>query len=291
MSSNFSEQTLTEVIDKLAPLNNRLRNETNPIKKIEIMWDLGKIIDNYTNRYNLKLHELLYKIYDPHSTIKASNITRDLGSYSYRIYKYYKTKEEIRKSLKNLKSYGLFREAVPLLFNPKYEPIDKNKMLALLNSNIPPEQVKALLIKMKKNTRLIKNPRSQKAYIYKEEVLYLRQVIAKLKYLYEKYDQLPSGKKINDTIGNKNYRKIVVKILSALSNDALLGNISNLKEKDVPASLSSLFKIAKSKNINRSRFRRWALSSNKLLSLAEGIHALNNNSNYIFYKKKLLDRN
>lgn len=288
MPTKILDTFLVEIIDNLAPLNNKLRAEKVPVVKIELMWDFGRMLDSYMSRYKLKLHELLYQIYDPHSTLKASNITRDLGSYSHRIYKHFGNRSEIRRALEHLKSYSLFREALPLLFNPVYHKAEKKEVLYLLNSALSDMVIKDRIIKMKQDIRLIKNPRNQKAYIYQEEGDFLRSYIANLKKVYFSNISLPNESKFNDLLGNRDFRKKLTDILLTLSSDVFGKRISVLSKKDVPDTLLSLYNIASGKSADRSRFRRWVLSSNKLLSLAEGIEGLNKMEDYKFYREKMI---
>lgn len=286
MTKNITTNTLLKIIDSLAPLNNELRKEHDVLLKIEKMWELGKVIDLYLKKYKLKLHELLYQMYDPHSTAKISNITRDLGSYSHRIYSKFSNKEEIRKQLPHLKSYAMFREAVPLLFNKKYHAVRREKILAILNSNFSNSEIRSTLLRMKQNINPIKNPRTQKAYLYQKESDLLNILTIKIKEIYISNKNVLDKKKVDKVLGTRNYREKLIMMLLALSNDAFIKRVENLSENNVPNSLIGLLKIARSESINRSRFRKWVLSTNKLLSLAEGIQALDNKDSYDFYRKK-----
>lgn len=289
MDKNAQNLPIVEIIDNLGPINNTLRLESDPISKLELMWDFGEILDNYLRKYRIKLHELLYLLYDPHSTKKASNITRDLGSYCYRVFKFFEKKNEIRYLVPNLKSYMLFREAVPLLLNPNYEEVNKKEVLRLLNSNLPNKTIKEKLIDMKQKIRRIKNPRNQKAFQYIDETNMLNKLISNLRELYDLHKELPDKREIENLLGDKKYRLMLSNILLALSNDSFGQRIKEIKEKDLPSTLVGLFSIASGRSEDRSRFRRWVLSSNKLLLLAEGIQALDIKENYDFYRRKVLN--
>jgi hypothetical protein len=287
ISANF----LIKIIESLAPLNNELRNEKEPLKKIEKMWEMGQIINSYMFQCKVKLHDLLIQLYDPHSTVKVSNVTRDLGSYCYRIFKYFKTKEDIKRTLPNLRSYTVFREAIPLLFNIKYQITDKRKIFSLINSYLPDLIIKSRLKKLRKKIRHIQNPRTQKAEMYIEEKKDLQILVSKIKKIYSENKIIPSDNLINTVIGTKEYRKILVAILLVLAHDIFINKLINLKAKKIPHQLVNLFKISQSETVNRSRFRKWVLSSNRLLSLAEGIEALEKKENYSFYRKKYFSNN
>ena len=205
---NNKEEILVDLVDKLTPFNNNFRQEDDPIKKIEVMWEFGKILDVYLKKTGIKLHSLLYMLYDPHSTIKFSNITRDIGSYSYRILHYFKNKEEIKTKLFGLKKYSIFRESIPLLFNSKYKLNEnaKNKIFNLITSEEDPKLIiKKLKIK-KQEIITIKNPRNQKAIMYKTEREYLGEVLKKLLNFYKSNISLPSELTIRNIFGDKESR-------------------------------------------------------------------------------------
>jgi len=290
MGKKITQNVLATIIDSLAPLNNELRLEKNSLIKIEKMWELGKILDFYLNKYDLRLHELLFKLYDPHSTVKASNITRDLGSYSYRVYKYFNNKGEIQKALPKLISYSSFRESIPLLFNTKYQGVEKKQILELLNSSQNDASIKNKLVQLKQKIRPIRNPRTQKANLYNEENKNLQNLIVLLKKIYLTNKTCPEESYITNAIGSKQYRSILIPILMVLANDIFINKLENYTLEEIPNNLIHLFKLSKSESANRSRFRKWVLSTNKLLTLAEGIEALNSPENYSFYRKKYFDQ-
>lgn len=286
--SNKNQDFLVKLIDELAPLNNKFRIIKNPIEKIEALWDMGQVIDNYLSQHDLKLHELLYQIYDPHSTIKRSYITRDLGSYSYRIFKYFNNKKEIRKKLSGLKSYTLFREAIPLLFNKKYNLNNekKYKIIKIITSN---DSQKLLVIKIrnkKKEILPVSNPRDQKSKEFKEERLYLQNFSNKLKEFYIMNKKLPNKVGI---LESKKNREIFVAFLMALASDSFLYKTKNFESKVTDNDLKKLLSIVKSNNINRARFRKWVLNSTELLKIAEAVYSLNNKEYYINFRNKFID--
>lgn len=290
MNKKNQNVPLAKIIDYLAPINNKLRMETNPIIKLESMWDLGKLLDHFLKKHSLRLHELLFMIYDPHSTNKTSNITRDLGSYCYRIFKYFRKKEDIRKKLPNLKSYALFREAFPLLSNSNYSGANRKKILHLLNSNIPINEARRIFVDTKQKLRPVKNPRNQKALLYANESKIINKIIVQMKKLYDENKIPPNEKTIENLLGDKKYRIYLSDLLLALSRDSFLNRLNKFSELDVPQSLRGIYRIASGANDDRSRFRRWVLSSSKLLFLAEGILALDNKENYNFYRRKITDK-
>jgi len=288
---NSNEQYLIELIDKLAPLNNDFRVLKEPMVKIEIMWEMGKVIDYFMTKNNLKLHELLYKLYDPYSTDKTSNITRDVGSYSHRVYRYFKKKSDISEYFKGLDSYTLFREAVPLLLNDKYglSENDKKNILKLITSNT---EVSSLIIKLreiKKGIRGISNPRDQKSQEYMKESIYLKDYSTRLLNFYKENETLSDMGEINKKFGLLESRKYLVSILMALASETFLGKINKIEESRVSDEIEDLLRIVNSGSQNRARFRKWVMSSNKLFNTAEAIHSLENNDDYSNYRSKIIN--
>ncbi len=73
----------------------------------------------------------------------------------------------------------------------------------------------------------------------------------------------------------------------AIASDAFMSKINIYSESEIKDNLRNLYKIAVSNNENRARFRKWVLSSTRLLWLAEAIHALSNDNYFRYFKKKL----
>lgn len=288
--NNDKKDLLVELIDKLTPFNNNFRQVNDPVEKIEIMWQFGEILNNYIIKTGIKLHSLLYKIYDPYSTIKFSNITRDLGSNSYRIYKYFKSKEEIKKRLFMLKNYSTFRESIPLLFNPKYK-LDESSKKKVINLITSGKNTKLIIKELKKRKQEIvpmKNPRNQKAVMYSTEKIYLKEFFKKLIDFYKSNISIPNEEIIKDIFGDKEFRIEIVNILMALASDKFITKLDNLNSKKIHPEYKKLLEIAKNKTEDRARFRRWVMSSNDLLLLGEGIYSLSDGENFSFFRKKII---
>ncbi len=282
-------QDLVSLIDSLAPINNAVRVEKNAIKKIEEVWKMGSLLDNFIRKNKLTLDKLLYSIYDPHATIKRSNITRSLGSYSYRVFHYFSKKEDIRRLLPNLKSYNIFIEALPLLSNKKYIPfIKKENILSLINSKLSTRQIIDKLYIIKQSILPTRKLLISPEQLYLEDKQFLNLII---KYLSNIYKTINSTSELNNLqfdLGDIKYREQLVSILMALSSDTFVDKIKVWNESDISNSLRNLFRIGIGDNENRARFRKWVLSSSKLLWLAEAIHALSNDSDFRYFKKKLI---
>ena len=287
-SSEKNLSSLVGLIDTLAPLNNKFRTAKDSIEKIETLWELGRMIDGYLSRHNLKLHEVLYQIYDPHSTIKKSYITRDVGSYSYRIFKYFKNKEDIGKRLAGLKSYSLFMEAVPLIFNEKYNlsEEDKFELMRVITSGGDPKLLITRVRKRKKEILPIRNPRNQRSEEFDEEKLYLRNILAKLENFYKTNKVLPEKEVV---FGLEKNKEFFVIILMALASDSFLDKTDDIDIKALDDNQKRLLAIVKSNNLRRARFRKWVMNSTELLRIAEAIHSLRNKDNYANFKNKFID--
>lgn len=282
-----SEDLIT-IIDTLAPINNAFRREKNAIKKVEYVWELGSLLDEYIQKYKLTLDELLYSIYDPHATIKRSNITRSLGGYSYRIFHFFKKREDIRKTVPSLKLYNVFVEALPLLTNIKYKAyVNSEDILAMVNSQKSTQEIVDELNFIKQSILPTRKLKISPNLVYAEEKDFLVSVIKYVRDLYKKNDSISSFNNLKYEFHKKEYREQLVLILMALASDSFMHRVKTYKEDEVSNNLRRLLQIAMSNNENRSRFRKWVLSANELLWLAEAIHALGNNSDFLYFKKKL----
>ncbi|MBI2327479.1 hypothetical protein HYU92_04120 [Candidatus Curtissbacteria bacterium] len=284
----MQSEDLITIIDSLAPINNAFRMEKKAIKKVEYVWELGSLLDEYIKKYKLTLDELLYSIYDPHATIKHSNITRSLGSYSYRIFHFFKKKEDVRKTIPNLKSYNVFIEALPLLVNIKYKThVNSEDILAMVNSQKSTRQTINRLTLIKQSILPTRKLRIPPGLMYTEEKRFLVSVIKYIRGLYEKNESIFSFNNLQYELHKEKYREQLVLILMALASDSFMNKVKSYKENEVNKNLRRLFQIAISNNEKRSRFRRWVLSANELLWLAEAIHALGDDNDFHFFKKKL----
>jgi len=156
---------IAHLIEEITPLNNRYREgiDTNlPGKEIlKIMWDVGEIL--FVNGIK-NVHPVAWKIYGKEKGIRRSYITRDFLSYCFRIRKFFNTKAEIDEKFPGLQRYSLFREAFPLLENPKYslDTRERDALLRLINSKQPFQSIKKKIIKIKRERLRIYNDRRQR---------------------------------------------------------------------------------------------------------------------------------
>ena len=273
---------LVALIDRLTPLNNGWRMEKNALSKIELMWEIGREIDIALKSSDFGFDELLRTLYDPHGN-KMTYITRDLGSYSHRVYLYFKSKEDIRIQLKGLTSYTLFREAFPLITNEKYKVNDeqKSEILKMIIYFSSAKTVQNKLKNMKQSIIPIKNTRTTKAQQYADEAKWLLNLQEKIKSYF-----------IQNEVFNKDLFPIkeamiedLKNILLALVSDKKMDKQLNLN-KPQDEMLNKLTKIANSKTEDKARFKKWGLDTHGLMIFAEMLNAVGCKEKYNFVRRK-----
>lgn len=165
--------TIWELIQKITPLYNSYTQNSNTINwtdALEIIREIWAILNNYLKNYNVAPHNLYRQIYwkwEWKTNIEQkSYITREFLWRSYRIFKIFPNKSDIRKDLATLISFTVFREAMPFFDNPKCILVDKekNELLKLLNSNYPKNKLIAIIRKKLKDHLWKFNPRTQKLW-------------------------------------------------------------------------------------------------------------------------------
>lgn len=287
MGKEYSEQFLVKLIDDLGPLNNKFRLTNEPLEKIGWMWEIGKRIDQALIESNSKLHELLYTLYDPHGK-KIAYITRDLGSYGYRIYKYFGSKDDIKKTLPHLKHYTLFREAIPLLFNDKYKLSEKEKsqIITLIQNSGNPAVTTKKIKQLKQSIQPRKNPRDQRSSQYQKEAAWLANLKIEVTQIFKEHEDLPTS----DLPLNKSDRSALVKILMGLASEST-NQVDGVHESMLSNNdVKLLLQIAGQNNQDKARFRKWAMDTYSLMSLAESIRALDSPETYRFVRRKLANK-
>ena len=158
-----------KIIEDIIPYYNEYKNNVNifkPFKLIEIMWDIGEILNKEINSTGKKPHTLFREIYGKgegiSNIVQNSYITREFLGRCLRVYKLYENKDHIKSELFNLNRVTLFREAMPFLDNVKYkDKVDRNQLICRLNSNEPYKQKMEYLRLLKKKYINTKNPRTQ----------------------------------------------------------------------------------------------------------------------------------
>ena len=276
---------LVDLIDRLTPLNNNWRNARDPLTKIELMWEIGREISQAVKNSSFGFDNLLRTLYDPHGK-KNTYITRDLGSYSHRIYLYFKSKEEIRVQLRGLKSYTLFREAFPLLTNEKYKLSDRRKteVINTIINTKDSKKTQAELIKLKQAIRPIKNTRTSKSQQYSDEA----------KWLLEIRNEVVEYIKNNTEFNPKTFPVKVNEIDTFSMVIMALVNNRVLDKKIEPSTIENeklrgIVKIANSTTEDKSRFKKWGIDTYKLMTLAEMLYSTKSQDKYNFVRQKLIN--
>jgi len=100
-----AERRLGPLIDRLGPINNACRS-ADGIDKVELLWDLGDAVLSFDPEAS---DEVLWLISD------RSYITRDLLRYGLIIRRAWPDRSDLRRTFPELKSYSLFRAALPFL--------------------------------------------------------------------------------------------------------------------------------------------------------------------------------
>lgn len=166
---------ISEIIKTITPIYNEYRENKQILKayeSIELMWDIGEILNHYLQKSKLSPHNLWRKIYGRSEgsidNTKKSYITREFLGRCYRIHKMFEEKNKIFKDFKNLKSFTSFREAMPFFDNPKYifKDDDRKKLLNLLNSDLSSTKILNTIRKLQKERIGIKNDRKQRLNDY-----------------------------------------------------------------------------------------------------------------------------
>lgn len=100
-----SEINLGELIARLSPVNNRWR-EGDPDAKVLAIWDMG---DELLKTVDDPKDNLLWEIQD------RSYMTRNMLRYALIVRRGWGSRSELKRLVKGLRSYTLFREALPFL--------------------------------------------------------------------------------------------------------------------------------------------------------------------------------
>jgi hypothetical protein len=267
---------ISKLIEKIAPLNNKYREcvylENNGTEILELMWKVGKTLENFLKKEKIKPHNLYWQIYGEAPGLKKSYITRDFLSYCFRIKKYFHKLSDIKKTFPNLKKYSLFREAFPLIENQKYrlKGDEYNKLIKTLNSNNNFLEIKSYIIELKNKKICISNPRTQRLSELKNQVdnfVYVFNHVYKL----IKENNVDDIKKFRDNFSNQLLLKLP-QFIGALTQEGLvfpkLEQSNNLSEENWINFIDDLKKLYMANIQTRNRFRR-LVSSRKLMELAE----------------------
>ena len=283
---------ISTLIEQIGPLNNRyregIRKNLRGAEILNIMWDVGEILF----KHNIKnIHPIAWKIYGREKGLRRSYITRDFLSYCFRIRRYFKSRSSIEEQFPTLQRYRLFREAFPLLENPKYEMNQREtkELMELLNSNLPYSETKRKIAKLKKAKIQIYNDRRQRLH----EMAPMRDHFIKIyNILYStiKDGNLEEAKKIRENLGEEVLSQFSSLCLSFIQEGLTFPAIDKNKIKDIGGDwqqlLETCLELSESNIETRNRFRRLVPIS-KIMEMAEMFNAIKTDDGFLLLKEKL----
>jgi len=275
----LDENKIAYLIEKITPLNNEYRDrvklENSGTEMLELMWKVGEVLENFLKKEKIRPHTLYWQIYGKAPGLKRSYITRDFLSYCLRIKKFFGNCENIRKMFPQLKKYSLFREAFPLLENPKYrlKGNEYNKLIKVLNSTEDILETETFIVNLKKKRIGIKNPRTQRLSELKNEV---DNFVNIFNYVYE----LIKENNANDirNFRNKFSNKLILELSQLVASFTQEGlSHPEIKQYDhLPRNwinfVDNLKRLSKTSIETRNRFRR-LVPPRKLMDLADMLNA------------------
>lgn len=162
---------INRLIKDITPLYNKYKSTSKIIsgnESLEIMWDIGDFLKQFINRHDIAPHKLYREVYgksEGKANISRNTwITREFQGRCYRIHNIFSSKGDIDKIFPTLKSFTLFREAMPFFDNEKYILKGKKRedLLVLLNSNYSNKYILNEIRKLQKMEIGISNSRNQK---------------------------------------------------------------------------------------------------------------------------------
>lgn len=288
----INKQKIFNLIEQITPLNNQYRDLIkNPVNGTEIlvlMWKVGNLIELFIKKNKIKPHNLYWQIYGKAEGLKTSYITRDFLSYCLRIKKYFLILEDISSKFPYLQKYSLFREAFPLLENPKFKlsKQHEDEIIKVLNSNNEIKKIKKIILKIKANRIGIKNTRKQKLNEMKPIIDNFVIIYNEVYLLIKSSDQLSLENFINSF--KKDFLIKLSQEVSALTQENLY--IPELEDRnDIPDNwikfIFNLKYLLKEKVEIRNRFRR-LISPRKLFDLADMINAFTSDRGVNNYRKR-----
>lgn len=282
------------IITEITPLFLQYKSEKVPEQAIAIMWKIGEILNRYIISTGLKPHTLYRDLYGKSETSiniqQKSYISREFQGRCYRVYKMFKTVEEIRLNLQGLKSISIFREAMPFFDNEKYKIdreqlykilIDKNKSAAAILNEV--KQLQSSLIGKK-------NPRTQKlsemgdeTNSFKEFYQYVLSFI-KMKNFLDASSLFAKETGLNEK---------QVKILAKNTEQLVLSNVQHSSLNLVSSVqlvqkyIETLEELLSPKNIKKLRRFRRLVNNRYVLLLTDMLTALTDEDGYLSLVRKL----
>jgi hypothetical protein len=290
---------ISELIGNITPFYNEYKSNKNHLtgtESILIMWEIGNIIDEYISLNSVSPHNLYREIYgkseQSNNIVQKSYLTREFLSRSYRIFKMFENKKDIKLKFPNLKDFSSFREAMPFFDNPIYKLTknDEIDLLKLLNSD--KKGIVKILDKKKKSINNLLNPRNQKLNELEEEVNsfkifynYIYKLIRDLE-----YENCISELKINHE--GLEHLNILTKNLCSLSQEGMIKYemIDFKYENDQLNNFYLIIKDLMKPNDEkvRRRFRR-LIPPERIFKISEYIYSVITFENYLQMKSRLVN--
>ena len=274
------------IISEIAPLYNSYQKETDPVKSIVLMWEIGKILDGYIMQLNIKPHALYRELYGKsetgRNTEQRSYISREFQGRCFRVYHMFKDTEEIRLKLKKLKNITIFREAMPFFDNDKYK-VDRQQLYSILTAD---KSAAAILqdVKNLQNTVINKqNPRTQRLAEMKDSVEIFKSFYMYILSFIRMQEYNTSSQKFIDETGltvvqtrelAKNTEQLV--LTSVVHKPIIVQSISH----NVDAYVKMIDEILTPGNIKKLRRFKRLVNSRYILLLTDMLYALTDNDSY-----------
>ena len=267
-----------KLIETIGPINNQIR-ELDGYEKLSLMWNVGDIL---IKEGVTKIHPVAWAIQ------KGSYITRDLLSYCYRIRKKWPVKKEMENLFKNIKSYTVFREALPLIENEKFKLKDDevNEIIKWLSEGRVKE-IKNKIVAMKKLLIARPNDRRQRLQEYSKETQIFKALYGYLVKIIVSEDN-EKLEEIKRSIGDDNLLKLSQMCMAIVNEDykgprtielsALPDNFRDLAVEILPISLGS-------KEV-KARFRR-IMDNEKIIEMTDILSSIRSGESISAIKKRL----
>lgn len=291
-NKEIDKQKVFDLIEQITPYNNRYRDSVKSSEGgteiLVLMWRVGEMIELFIKGQDIKPHNLYWQIYGKAEGLKTSYITRDFLSYCLRIKKYFPQIKDISDKFPHLQKYSLFREAFPLLENPKFKlsQDEEKEVISVLNSKNQPQKIKKLVVEIKDSRIGIKNTRNQKLNEMKPITDNFITIYNELYYLIKSSDNAGIEGFIN--FFKKELLVNLSQTVSALTQENLF--VPELEErKDLPDHwnkfIDNLKYLLGSAVEVRNRFRR-LVPPRKLFDLADMINAFTSDRGIVNYRKR-----
>ncbi len=275
------------IFKDITPLHNQYKKlvaERAILQAIEIMWDIGGVLEYYIDLNEISPHAFFREIYGKGEGTKnvaqRSYITREFQSRCLRIRKIFHDRMDISKSFPHIKSLSAFIESMPFFDNPKYilKGEDRTKLIDLLNSDMTPTELLLEVDKMQKDFIGIKNPRNQHLdELNPEKIIFTN--------FYNHIYRLIKDHEYENALLliNKEYYLALSKNLSALSQDGLKTydfDIPNdVDEISLEIGLVVRSFLYESTPIRLRRFRK-IVPPTRMVNLAEMLYSFNSKSSF-----------